>query len=336
MNLRYGFGVKDATKKLFRRTYVRSMTKHLHGPKRFDLGENEVALVLLGRNIMHSAPYITSYYRSRGVTKFIFLDNGSSDGSERYFSGLPDTIVAQCLLNFRDWQPELRYCAASDYAVGGWRLAVDADELLDFPGSNQLSIPGLAALLANKGFTGMVAQMLEMVPAGSLRAHDGASFADCVEHFRGYTTEFIDKTFYHCPNEPLYFFTSKNIISSSDIFMMRGGLRKYFFEENCLLTKHVLFKDMNTVLPLPHPHITCGLKIADFTSVLYHYKFAGGYLEKEQLLDKQKRLSHGEGRARLRVFNESNDIVFDRAILSWNPSIDDLVNQRFLLRPEIA
>lgn len=331
---RYGFGIIDALKSLPRYAFVRLNTTHLSGPKRFELNNNEVAVILLGRNIMHSAAYILDYYRQRGASKFVYMDNGSNDGSEILFANQPDTIVVQCKLNFREWQRELRYSAASDYAIGGWRLAVDADELLDFQGSSYMSIADLVTSLNEKGFTGLVAQMLEMVPRGSLTAHEDATFAECVEAFSCYSTAAIEKTAYHSSSDPLHFFASKNVISHPGIEIMRGGLRRTVFGEDCLLTKHVLFKPGPDVLPLPHPHFTCGLRIADHTAVIYHYKFAGRYLAKERRLEQEGRLSHSEGKSRLRKFHEAGDIVFDFDGLKSNPSIAALVGEAFLLAPQ--
>jgi hypothetical protein len=280
---------------------------------------------------MHSSPYLVDYYRSRGVSKLIYLDNGSSDGSEAFFASLPDTIVAQCHLNFRDWQRELRYCLASDYASGGWRLAVDADELLDYRGSDRMNIPLLVEQLADQGFTGLVAQMLEMVPRGSLRGHEGKTFEQCVQTFNCYSTDNITSNAYQSPDDPLHFFTRENRVGDERINIMHGGLRRTVFGENCLLTKHVLFKDGSNVLPMPHPHFTCGLSIADFTAVLYHYKFAGPYIPKEESLAHQGRLSHHEGKARLAVVRKITDVIFDFDELRENPTIDGLVSQSFLI-----
>lgn len=334
MMKRYGFGIRDAAISALRHEFVRLNTKHLSGPRSFHLKDGEVVVILLGRNIMHSAAYFLDYYRDRGAIKLVYMDNGSNDGSEIFFSNQPDVIVVQCQLNFRKWQRELRYSAASDYAIGGWRLAVDADELLDFQGSNYMSIPNLVESLNEKGFTGLIAQMLEMVPRGSLTAHEDSTFAECVEEFSYYSTDAIDKTAYHSSSDPLYFFASKNYISHPGMEIMRGGLRRTVFGEDCLLTKHVLFKAGPDVLPLPHPHFTCGLRIADHTAVLYHYKFAGRYLAKESRLDREGRLSHSEGKSRLRKFHETGDIVFDFDGLKSNPTIPALVGEAFLLAPQ--
>ncbi|PKP99360.1 MAG: hypothetical protein CVT76_00450 [Alphaproteobacteria bacterium HGW-Alphaproteobacteria-15] len=331
VQLQYGFGIRSAIRNAWRRAFVRSQTRHLHGPNRWELNDKEVALILLGRDVIHSAPYFLDYYRARGVTKFVYLDNGSQDGSEYFFSSQPDTIVAQCLLNFRDYQAELRYCTACDFAIGGWRLAVDADELLDYWGSGQMNIPSLVDHLVTCGFTGLVAQMLEMVPRGSLRAHEHKTFAECVDSFRCYSISDIETRDYLSPEEPLFFFSSKNKLNNNNIKIMRGGLRRTIFGEECLLIKHVLFKCGKNVLPLPHPHFTCGLNLADFSAVLYHYKFAGPYFEKEKSLNREGRLSHCEGRIRLAAIERANDLVFDFDGLLEDPSVQDLVCQGFLV-----
>lgn len=336
MKMRYGFGLRDAGHQFYRRNYVRLHTHHLSGPRQFQLKDNEVVLTLLGRDIIYFAPVFLTYYRALGVEKFVYLDNGSRDGSVEFFSRQQDTIVARCNLNFRDYQRELRYIVTSDFAKGGWRLVVDADELLEYPGKPKLSLPELVNRLEKWRHTGLMAQMLDMVPLNTLSSVSSLDFNSCIKEFRFYSTEQIKSTGYHSSNEPLRFFSSFNTLSDPRIRLLRGGIRRTVFGEDCLLTKHVLFKLDDSVLPLPHPHFTCGIHCTDFTAVLRHYKFAGKYLEREIQQNIEKRLSHGEGELRLMAIEKNGDIDFSLYNLRRDPTLEALTQQGFTILSDRA
>ena len=334
--MKYGFGLRDAGHQLYRRNYVRLHTHHLSGPRLFQLEDNEVVLTLLGRDIAYFAPVFLNHYRALGIEKFVYVDNGSRDGSVEFFSRQPNTIVARCNLNFRDYERELRYMATSDFARGGWRLAVDADELLDYPNHPKLSLPELVNRLQARNHTGLVAQMLEMVPPRSLSSVATLDFDRCLEEFRFYSIEQITSTDYHGPDEPLRFFSSLNTLSDTGVKLLRGGIRRTVFGEDCLLTKHVLFKDGGSVLPLPHPHFTCGIHCTDFTAVLRHYKFAGNYLERERHRKIEKRLSHEEGEMRLMVIEKNGDVDFSLYNLKKGPTPEALTQEGFTILSDQA
>lgn len=330
MSIRYGLSWRAKRRQLWQRSHVRMRTRHISGPKRFDLAENDVALIFLGRDIRYFLPAFFQHYRDLGIERFVYLDNGSRDGSEEFVANQPGTIVAQCDLNFRDYQSALRYTLANDFLSGGWRLGVDSDELLDYPEATRLSVPDLVGRLAERGHTGLVAQMLEMVPEHSLRAVSGLDFEASIQAFNRYSTDNVTAIEYHSDTPPLGYFLQFNTVADPGVKIMTGGLRRTLFGEDCMLTKHLLFKDAPTVLPFAHPHATCGLQCSDFTAVLKHYKFSGDYLEREIKRKAEKRLSHSEGETRLKALAEQGDIDFASLDLRQNPTVDDLIDQGFL------
>ena len=329
-SIRYGLGYRDQLRQLKRCNFVRLKTRRVSGPRNFHLAENDVALIFLGRDIEYFLPIFLSHYRNLGIERFIYLDNGSRDSSCEIVANEPGTIVAQCDLNFRAYQRELRYILTRDFLVGGWRLAVDSDELLDYPNSERLSVPDLVGRIAARGHTGVVAQMLEMVPNGSLRAASNKDFATSVAEFYKYSVDNISKVSYHRGGSVIDYFVNLNTVASPEIKLMTGGLRRSVFGEECLLTKHVLFRDAGPVHPLPHPHVTCGLHCSDFTVVLKHYKFAGSYVERETRRRDEKRLSHKEGEIRLNMLESEGDIDFSKIPLRQDPTPEELIEQGFL------
>ncbi|MFD2738967.1 glycosyltransferase family 2 protein [Sulfitobacter aestuarii] len=53
--------------------------RHLHGPRRLDVGPGEVVLIALVRDGSYYLDAFYRYYRVMGVWHFVCVDNGSQD-----------------------------------------------------------------------------------------------------------------------------------------------------------------------------------------------------------------------------------------------------------------
>ncbi|WP_165354582.1 glycosyltransferase family 2 protein [Tropicimonas sp. IMCC6043] len=305
-------------------------TLHVSGPKKFQLADDEVCGVLLGRNISYYIPEFMAHYRAIGMKYLVYMDYGSDDGSIGMMAKYDDVIILSNTLNFRDYQRYMRMHAATRYAEGGWRLAVDADEILRYPGDDRIDLPGLVRRLAGRGQTGVVAQMLEMVPDCPLEEVDTLSFAEARRVFRNYSLENISAYPYHSEETPLHWFLSQNSVADPHLAFMFGGLRRTLFSEDCCLSKHVLYRPGRGVVPMMHPHVTMGLHCADFTALLQHYKFAGGYLERERRRQVEKRLSHSEGDLRLAALARNPKMRLTFPGIRHDPTLQDLIRDGFL------
>jgi hypothetical protein len=319
-----------------RRALVRLRTRHLRGPRMFHLADDEICGVLLGRNVAYTIDEFMAHYRALGMTHLVYLDNGSDDGSVERMAAHDNVIVARNTLNFRDYQRDLRFVSATMFCEGGWRLAVDFDEILDYPGAPELSLPGLARRLSERGQTGLVAQMLEMVPDGPLEDHSGVDFATARRLFRYYSTQNITSYDYHSEECPLHWFLAQNSVDEPHVPFMYGGLRRTLFAEECCLSKHVLFRMGPGVTPLCHPHVTTGLRCADFTVLLKHYKFAGGFLEQERRRQAEGRLYHNESDLRLAAFARNEHMSLMLPEMRSDPTPEELLDDGFLMATPAA
>lgn len=308
----------------------RLKTRHVHGPAKFHLAEDEVCGVLLGRNISYYIHEFMAHYRGIGMKYLVYMDNGSDDGSIDRMAEYDDVIILSNRLNFRHYQRYMRMLAATEYAEGGWRLAVDADEILRFPGDDRIDLPELVRRLAARGQTGLVAQMLEMVPDCPLEETEVLSFAEARKVFRNYSLDDISAYPYHSKDTPLQWFLSQNSVADPALSFMYGGLRRTLFSEDCCLSKHVLYRPGRGVVPMMHPHVTMGLHCADFTALLQHYKFAGGYLERERRWQTEKRLSHSEGDLRLAALARDPALRLTVPGIRHDPTLQDLIRDGFL------
>lgn len=326
--LRAALGRFDAARN---RARVRASLQHVAGPKRFYLDDHEVALILVGRNV---APYLQRFHdhhRALGARYFVYLDNGSRDGSARIAAALPETIVVTSNVNFRDHEAVLRLFATTLFARGGWRLAVDADEMFDYPGSAALPLPELTRRLAARRHTAVVAQMLDMVPAGALPADLAASYDVALRACDSYSLDRISAVPYRADTLDWGYYLRQNRLTSENVQILFGGIRKALFGEDCCLTKHPLFRMGPGVVPLPHPHVSTGLTVSDFTALIRHYKFSGDFLERERALLAEGRVAHNETAQRLAVFADQPAVDFSVPGMGRDPTPEGLLQAGFLV-----
>jgi hypothetical protein len=139
------------------------------------INPQDLLLVSVQRNEASRLPYFLEYYRARGVSHFLFVDNDSDDGSTQYLTQQPDVSVWHTARSYRasryglDWLTwlQIRYCHRH------WCLTADADELLIYDGDDRYDLRDLTALLDHQGRAGFGALMLEPYPKGAL---DGAAY----------------------------------------------------------------------------------------------------------------------------------------------------------------
>lgn len=100
-------------------------------------------------NEMHFLPPFLDHYRRLGVSRFIFIDDRSTDGTFEFLSEQNDVMVVKSKRKFGDQLPTndaaalglqhqrlvlvWRMLLLEKYSVGKWSLHLDADEFLDLP-----------------------------------------------------------------------------------------------------------------------------------------------------------------------------------------------------------
>jgi hypothetical protein len=156
---------------------------------------------------------------------------------------------------------------ARRFSTGRWNLHVDIDELFDYPGSDVLSLENLLRYLSERGFTAVVAQMLDFFTDTPLSKISDRAGEDLKNFYIYYDLSDIEKMSYRWT-------------SNSDIQMHMGGIRKTVFGTRNGLTKAPLVFVGPGILLFQEWHHAANACIADFTCVLYHYPFTGSFFEK--------------------------------------------------------
>ena len=122
------------------------------------------------RNEMDRLPYFLKHYRDLGVSHFLIVDNGSTDGSGDYLAGQDDVSLWRATASYKaarfgmDWLTALQW----RFGVDHWCLTVDADELLIYPHWETTPLPALTERLSQSGQQAMGTLMLDLYPKGSV------------------------------------------------------------------------------------------------------------------------------------------------------------------------
>ncbi len=254
--------------------------RHVSGPQSFEYDEDECVVVCLVRNGGEHLPSFLEHYRALGVARFVFVDNGSDDGSRALLESQPDATVYEASLPHKHYENELRRLIIERHCQRRWCLSVDIDELFDFPGSEQLSLSELLRYLRLRGATALPSYLLDMFARenvfGAARAVDLKSEYPC------YDVSDVEKVGYLAPEVAA--FCDQNQLSDPEIGCYFGGIRKRVFggsqRAQFLLTKHPLIFLDGVLQPSVHPHYSNRARVADVTGVLQHYKLTPSFKAK--------------------------------------------------------
>ncbi len=134
------------------------------------IGARSILLFCTLRNERVRLPYFLKYYRALGVEHFLFVDNGSDDGSAEYLAAQADVSVWRTGASYKasrfgvDWMNAL----LRRYAHGRWALVVDVDEFLIYPFCDTRNLRALTDWLDDSGHRSFGTLLLDMYPKGPL------------------------------------------------------------------------------------------------------------------------------------------------------------------------
>lgn len=240
------------------------VSQHTVTIKKHD-SQAEIQVLCLLKDGMFYLPSFLEYYRELGIKHFIFLDNGSQDGTVDYLSKQHDVSLYKNELDYKIYWHKFKKYLFHHHGKGKWNLLVDIDEFFDFPFSNIMSLDGFISYLNENEYTAVVSQMLDLFPDEDLLSKDRSlNFLDSHKY---YSIDGIEKKSY---NDIIQ---NKNVVNNFDIYFHLNGWRKKMFDvEDVMLTKHPLLKE-DGVLFYAHDHFVYNANLADISCLIRHYKF---------------------------------------------------------------
>ena len=304
---------------------IHPTVEHLHGPAEVAYGIDELVVLCLVRD---GRPYVRSFvehYSSMGVKHLVFLDNGSTDGTVEALKEYDNVTVLRTALPYKTHINSMRRYLVERFGQGRWSLYVDIDELFDYPYSDVIGLSSLLGYLNSNSYTAVVAHMLDMFPEEPLTGRANNLDEPLKELYRFYELSNLKaRPIKEHPKRP-----RSNKYRSDEIAALSGGIRLTVFGSSAFLTKHPLvFLDGRVKSELPH---WCrNARVADFTGVLFHYKFLDGLLHKQaaQAEERPSRgLSGGDVRYKqyLEVLEKAPSLSIKTETSQELKSVNDLV-----------
>jgi len=250
-------------------------------------------MLCLVKDAAHCISDFLRYYSRLGVGHIVILDNGSSDRTLEILRQAGAVTLLETKLPYERYNILLKRFLVETYGAGRWSLCVDVDEYFDYPYSDRVSLSSLVAYLNRHGYTAVVAQMLDM-----FSAYPVSSFSKRACECRYYDISAVQKKDYAeflktsvdflRRNHSHYTFLSNayakdysrvsNRVSNRNIRFHLGGVRKQVFGlDKVWLTKHPLVFMNPHLRPAVTTHLCLGAHVADFSAVLYHFKFVSGF-----------------------------------------------------------
>lgn len=225
---------------------------------------DDLPLIFLTRNDAKLMPGFLAHYRALGVTRFICVDDASTDGTREYLLAQADVDLWASSLRYKDARRGRAWREALFSLYGGerWYVNVDSDELLIFDDCENRTLWSVIHALEDMKITRLPAPMLDMYPidlaaadVNQLRTHAPWQIAD---HFdsRGYTLA-----------------TTKRAIT------VKGGARHREFESDLELIKYpLIFWDEDCRFgPSIHQPLPYQRNFSSVMGVLLHFKFFADY-----------------------------------------------------------
>ncbi len=242
--------------------------RHVSGPRRVTAGPGDLVVVSLVRDGAAYLDGFLEHYRSLGARHVVFLDNGSTDGTVERAAAEPNVTVLRTGAPYAQIRVRAKRYLVRRFGRGCWVLCVDIDELFDYPRRRAVPLGSFLQYLNGRGYTAVVAQMLDLFPRASLAAAE----PDWRRGHRFYDLSSVDVEPY---GEK---FGRWNRASNGGIGIHYGGVREARFGVRPMLTKHPLQFPSGGVR-YQSSHGVRGARVADVSAVLLHYKYVAGFAD---------------------------------------------------------
>jgi hypothetical protein len=248
-----------------------SSIHHMHGPRKVR-GNSVIVLCVVRNGESHVRSFI-EHYQALEVGHIVFLDNGSIDRTVEIAKQYPRVTVIRSYLPYKFYQHFMKCYLLRRFGGGRWALLVDIDELFDYPFSEVIELADLVSYLDQHSYSAVVIHMLDMFADGEIGKGGKDASVPLRQCYPYYDISRI------CPFDYSYYYNPGCILSNQEIKEYFGGIRWTLFGLKMYLSKHALLYPDRGVRLL-NAHNVADAHVADFTCVLYHYKFVDDFHDK--------------------------------------------------------
>jgi glycosyltransferase involved in cell wall biosynthesis len=263
-------------------------------------------------------PRTFDHYRRIGVTRFVVVDNGSTDGSKEFLLDQPDCHVFVTHNSYAEagYGLEWQHSLLDEYGMNHWCLIVDADEWFIYPGYESQPLPALAAHLDRSGAQGMFAFLLDMYASGGIAESVTKPQASPFEASRYFDRDYVWRRRFYIPGLQRPRFPRYEVIGGPRLRLLFPFFyRHYYLLET--MWQVSAYTHFLTRTPLPvalrrapilqkipfvrwmpgtryqNPHATTPIELSDVTGVLLHFKFLPDFYLR--VANEVKRKEHWDG-----------------------------------------
>lgn len=218
--------VRRRSRNLVDQVRVWRATRLVSGNPRVRLSDDECCAVMLMKDGAWYIPELLAHHRAIGVTHFLVIDNGSSDGTQSLLAGEPDVTVVENRLPAGEHEVLMRSRLPRRFVTGGWFLVVDSDEMFDPPPGCGGRVGPLLRYMESEGQTAMLAHALDMFSGEPATVTAGWTFAEAIERLDCYSLGQLQRIDYQDPGFVLHHYVKDNILYGPQHFWRGGcGLR---------------------------------------------------------------------------------------------------------------
>ncbi|MBL4540209.1 MAG: glycosyltransferase family 2 protein [Rhodobacteraceae bacterium] len=264
------------------------------------IGQRDILVFSTVRNEIASLPHFVDHYRRIGVGHFLFVDNGSTDGTGDWLASQPDVSL---------WRTDARYgasrCGADwmngllhRHGHGHWTLTADADELLVYPYCDCRPLAALCDWLDAGGVRAMGAMLLDLYPRGAIDETDdrsdilaGAGWFDSANYVISVNPRYRNLWIQGGPRMRTFFADEPRRAPALNKIPLVRWDRSYAYVAS---THALLPRGLNHVYARDGGERTCG--------VLLHAKFTGRFAGRAR--DEAARAEHFDGAREYRRYVE--------------------------------
>ncbi|MCX8280341.1 glycosyltransferase family 2 protein [Phyllobacterium sp. 0TCS1.6C] len=134
------------------------------------LAASDIPLIFLTRNSLRFLESFLTHYRGLGVTRFLCVDDQSTDGTREKLLNEPDVDLFGSDVRYREAKGGLmwREALVGLYGTQRWYLNVDCDEYLVYGGCETKKLPEFIQRLEAAGILHCPAPMIDFYPEDSI------------------------------------------------------------------------------------------------------------------------------------------------------------------------